>query len=61
MQQARSYYLNKVVKTDLWDTRHKFRNAIKHAIYKANLGLDTMEEVEDAVVQYMKQWVKEAD
>ena len=46
---------------DIWDSRHAFRNAIKRAIYEENLGLDTMAEVEDAVVQRMKLWVKEAD
>ena len=61
VQQTRSYYEHKMVKTDVWDTRHLFRNEIKRAIAEENHKFDTMVELEEAVVQRIKIWVREAD
>ena len=57
VQQIRSLYLNAIEKEDVWDTKNAFRNHVNYLILRENFKSETMEELEQAVIMYIKEWI----
>ena len=57
VQQIRSLYLNVIEKEDVWDTKNAFRNQVNFLILRENFKTNSMEELETAVIMYIKEWI----
>ena len=61
VQQIRSLYLNVIEKEDVWDTKNAFRNQVNYLILRENFKCETMEELETAVIMYIKEWIAQVN
>ena len=46
------------MKNEIWDVRHSFKNEFNRIIVKENARTETMEELEEVVLQRVKQWIE---
>ena len=58
VQQVRSHHLSRIMKDDLWDSKHLFRNEVKRFILVENHQTQTMDELVHAVVEQIKEWIR---
>lgn len=49
--------MNVIEKEDVWDTKNAFRNQVNFLILRENFKTETMEELETAVIMYVKEWI----
>lgn len=56
-QHVRTYNAYNALKNDIWDTRNSFRNQVAKIIMQKNFTTTTLEELEKAVIEGVKDWI----